>query len=435
MTATLTARISPSALSILMTATALGTIANNVVNVPLPRITSDFGVPLSAGVLTVTAFVVVLAATIPLAGWVGDRFGRRRVLTAALTLMCIGHVGAALAPNFAVLVACRAVQGLACAAVPAAVMGTLATRRASAMGAWAAANGIGQAAGPPLGGLISQFLGWRTIFWLLAAITAVAAVGVRVLLPAGTPNRVPLHWSGAFWLTTGAALLMISPQVPAGWAVALLGAASLVVFGLVSVRAREPLVQLTTVAESRFVRSAFAVFAQMFCLGAVLVALPLYVTGSLGYATSVTGFIVFALPAAMAVSAPLAGLLTERTSPRRVLRAGLLTLACAVVALGGYLHAGGRSLAVLAALGVLTGAGIALVQTTAAAGATRSPGGRAGAAIGLFNLVRFAGSAFGAAWIAVIYPHGATLYGGCAVVVLCALGLSFAGPDPVLRSA
>ncbi|TNC23435.1 MFS transporter [Amycolatopsis alkalitolerans] len=433
MTAVLPTRLRLPALGISLTATTLATIANNVVNVPLPEITGDFGVPLPSGVLAVTAFVLVLAATIPLAGWVGDRFGRRRVLTAALTLMTAGLLGAALAPTFAVLVACRAVQGLACAAVPATVMGTLANGRAGAMGAWAAANGIGQAAGPPLGGLVSELLGWRAIFWLLAAVTALAAAGTGFLLPAGTPKRDPLHWPGALLLTTGAALVMLAPQIPAGWAAAVLGAVFLTVFVLVSNRSSHPLVAPKTLAEPRFLRSAFAVFAQMFCLGAVLVAVPLYVTGSLGYSTGLTGLIVFALPASLAVSAPLVGLLSDRTSPRRLLRAGLLALACVMVGVGAYLQASGQSLVVLAMLGVLTGAGIALVQTTSATGATRSPAGRAGAALGLFNLVRFAGSAFGAAWVAASYPDGVLLFGGCAVVALCGLGLSFAGPDPALR--
>jgi hypothetical protein len=75
---------------------------------------------------------------------------------------------------------------------------------------------------------------------------------------------------------------------------------------------------------------------------------------------------------------------------------------------------------------------VALIQTPAATGATTSPAGKVGAAIGLFNLIRFAGSALGAAWVAIVLPHDALLllFAGCAAVALAGLAGTFAGPDP-----
>jgi MFS family permease len=430
----------------MLAATVIATVDNNVVNVPLPAIARELAVPASDAVLAVSVFVLALAAAIPVAGWAGDRFGRRRVLCAALSVMALGSAGAALAPDFAVLVGCRAVQGLACAAVPSTVMAGLTAafppgRRARAMGAWAAANGLGQAAGPPLGGVVSEMVGWRGVFWLLAVATALVLAGTRFLLPPGQAKEASLHWPGAVSLTTGAALVMAAAvsarQSPSPWLTAGAGVAGLtflVCFVLVSRTAARPLVPPRLLAEPRFLRSSAAVFAQMFCLGAVLVAVPLQVSGVLGHSTLVTGLLVFVLPATMAVAAPLAGRLSERGSPRRTLRLGLVTLACAVSVLGACLWAGGRDLAVIAAVLAVTGGGVALVQTPSAAGATRSPAGRAGAALGVFNLVRFAGSAFGAAWVAAVYPQGTwpVLFGGCALVAVAGLALTFVGPDPAL---
>jgi MFS family permease len=137
----------------LLGATMLGTLSNNILNAPLRDITRAFDAPLSNGVLVVTSFVLVLAAPLPLTGWVGDRIGRRRVLVWALSLMTVAMIGAALTPSLPVLVGLRAVQGLACAAIPPSVMGMLSSayrpeQRARAMDAWAAANGLGQAVGP-----------------------------------------------------------------------------------------------------------------------------------------------------------------------------------------------------------------------------------------------------------------------------------------------
>ncbi len=429
----------------LLAVTLMGTLINNILNVPLRAISSDFDVSPSSGVLVVSSFVLVLAAAMPLSGWVGDRFGRRRTVIAALALMTAAMIGAALAPSLPVLIGLRAVQGLACAAFPPAVMGLLSTiygpgQRARMMSAWAGANGVGQAIGPPVGGLLAGLAGWRSIFWLLAPLTA----GVLVATVRGVPDDrgrpTPLHLPGAVSLTAGGALLMTAatavPQdVVPRWLVAALAAVGVgfvALFVALSARAAQPIIRPRLIIESRFLRSAVAAFAQMFCLATVLVGVPLYVTGTLGRTTAVTGLLVFALPATMAACAPGVGVLSERLHPRRVLRGGLVLLGVVELALGWYVGAGHRSLPGLVVLLVAVGAGVALVQTPSATGATRSPAGRAGAALGLFNMMRFGGSALGAAWVAVGYPGGNlfVLFAGCAVVAGVGLLVSFAGPDP-----
>jgi MFS family permease len=433
-----------------LAATFLGTLINNIVNVPLRSITLDFHAHLSAGVLVVSAYVIMLATGMAFSGWVSDRIGRRRTLMGALALMAVAIVGAALAPSLPVLVGLRALQGLACAAIPPAVMGVLShafgpDQRARTMGAWAAANGVGQALGPPLGGFIASAWGWRGIFWLLAPITIAALAATARLLPDDRGQRVALHWPGALSLTLGAALLMTAatavPQraIPA-WADVVLAAGGVICvagFARVSLRAERPLIQPQLIIETRFLRSAVAAFAQMFALATVIVAVPLYVTGTLGRSTATTGALVFALPVTMVLGAPVVGAVSDRIGARPVLRAGLIALTFAVLALGFYSDRGGHSLAVLSVLLIAIGAGVALVQTPSATGATRSPAGRSGAVLGLFNMLRFGASAFGTAWVAIVYPHGAllVLFGGSAVLLAIGLIVSFAGPDPVPPNA
>ncbi|MFE9691943.1 MFS transporter [Micromonospora sp. NPDC005806] len=438
----------PAGLPVLLTllgATLLGTVINNVLNVPLRDITADLGVSLSSGVLVVSSFVLVLAAGMALSGWVGDRFGRRRTVIGSLALMAVAMVGAALAPSLPALVAMRALQGMACAAYPPAVMGMLASiygpsQRARTMSAWAAANGIGQAIGPPLGGLLADLAGWRAIFWCLAPVAVILLVATVLVVPDDRGHATALHWPGAASLTLGAAFLMTAatavPQhvVPI-WLTITLAAAGvglLAVFAITSANTAAPIIRPRLIVESRFLRSSVAAAAQMFCLAATLVAVPLYVTGTLGRTTALTGLLVLALPAAMAALAPVVGLLSERGRPRWILRTGLVTLGAAELLLGAYVGTGGRSTAPLVALLLVVGAGVALVQTPSAAGATRSPAGRSGAALGLFNMMRFGGSALGAAWVAVVYPSGALLllFAGCAVVAAAGLVVSFVGPDP-----
>lgn len=435
----------PLVLPALLGATIIGTLSNNILNVPLREVTDSFHASVSAGVLVVSSFVLVLAAGMALTGWVGDRFGRNRTLTAALILMAAAQIGAALAPSLGVLVGLRAVQGLACSAIPPQVMGMLsdifpARQRARMIGAWAAANGAGQAVGPPLGGLLTDLWGWRSIFWVLAPLTVLVIGFTRGLPRSDSPRPPPLHWPGAVLLTLGATLVMTAataiPQraVPI-WVDVVLGLAGVacaVGFVQVSRRSARPLVELRLIVEIRFVRSTVATFAQMFALMTFLVTVPLYITGTLGRSTGVTGMLFFVLPAAMAVLAPIVGALSDRVGPRLVLRYGLVVLIISCVAMGVFTEQQARSLPLLCVLLFALGTGVALVQTPAATGATRSPAGRQGTALGLFNMMRFGGSAFGAAWVAVLYPRGAMLllFGGSALLLVMALVVSVLGPDP-----
>lgn len=429
----------------LLSVTVLGTMCNNIVNVPLRSIATGLGAPLSATVLLVSAFVLTLAIAMPVVGWLGDRFGMKQVLFLSLALMLVSQGLAALAPNLAFLVTLRAVQGLACSAIPPMVMGLLGAyhpdRRLQMMAAWAAANGVGQAFGPPVGGLVSDALGWRAIFVFIAAVCAVVLALVWWCVPAVPARESRLDVRGATLLTGGVGMLLVAITI-AGQRDALVVAAATGVGGIallvgyvVSSRGRSAaMIPLPVLVESRFLRSTAAAFGQMFCLGTVLVALPLVFTGPLGMPTAVAGAVLFMLPGAMAVGAPLSSWLSRRFGPRRILRTGLTTVVLGSVATGVIADAG-TSVVVEVALGVLLvvlGLGMALVQTPAAAGATSSPAGQYGAAVGLFSMFRFSGSGTAAAWVALVYGTGSTLliFGGAAVVALLALAASFAGPDP-----
>ncbi len=180
----------PLGLAALLAGTLVGTVSNNVVNVPLDAILDDFGAPLGSGVFVVVGFLIAFAATVPLAGWIGDRFGRRRVYCAALLSTAICAVGAATAPSLPLLIAWRSLGGVAAAAFAPAVMGLIAwmftgARRGRAVGAWASVNGIGQAVGPSMGGIVADAWGWR---WVFVPLVPVALAGF-----AGTLRYVPRY--------------------------------------------------------------------------------------------------------------------------------------------------------------------------------------------------------------------------------------------------
>jgi MFS family permease len=430
----------------LLLGTFTGTLANTIVNVPLSLILDDLDVPLAAGSLLVVAFTVTFAVLLPISGWLGDRFGHRRVFTVAMAVIGIASVGAALAPGLAFLVVIRAIQGAATAAILPTVMALIALLfegdgRGRAMALWAAMNGIGQAAGPALGGGLATWFGWRAVFWPIVPLGLAAAVVAARLVPRDRPRAVPLDWRGATLLTLAAGLGLgaASAVAPLGlgspvvWLGAPAGVLAAVAFLFAERGRADAFLPPRLLLEIRYLRSCLTVLAQMFCLGATLLGVPLYLTTERGTSTLMAGALLLCLPLAMSVLAPVVGVLMERLGARPVLRTGLVLLVGGQCLVAAVLtdHYGVPLL--LAAL-LLTGTGVALVQTPAATGATRSRAGRYGAGLGLFNLLRFGGSALGAAWVAAVLDRGPSfglIFAGCAAIAVLGLVSSFAGPDPV----
>ena len=382
----------------------------------------------------------------PLTGWVGDRLGRRRTLVAALMLMIAAQWAAAAAPSLEFLVATRAVQGLACSAVPPMVMAMLVSlypgRRFRMMAAWAAANGIGQAVGPPIGGIISDLTGWRWIFVLMSVASALTLLGLVLSVPGDRGRQSPLHVVGALFLTSGTAAVLVAltvvsqPRVPIAVTVVtgVVGMALLIGFVLVSRGDPRAMIPPRLIVEARFLRSCIAAFSQMFVLGTLLVAVPLYFTATLGIRQAQAGALFFALPLSMSLMAPAIGRAANRISPRRVMRSGLGVLAAATVVAGLVATAdySPARVAAVCTLLVVFGVGVAMVQTPAAGGVTRSPVGQTGAALGLFNMLRFSGSTAGTAWVALTYTSGDLLpvFAGAGVVALLGLAGTFTGTNP-----
>lgn len=430
----------------LLGVTVLGTMSNNIINVPLRSIAADLESPVSTAVLSVSAFVLVLAVAMPITGWVGDRFGQKRVLVAALVLMVVAQLAASAAPGLGFLIATRAVQGLACSAIPPMVMGMLITfyptQRLRMMGAWAAANGIGQAIGPPVGGLVSDLAGWRSVFVLMSAFSLLVMIGIWRSVPSIMGRETRLHLPGALLLSGGAGLLLLAMTVLslAGvpwWLPALssgLGVALLVGFVIVSTDNPTAMIPPHLMIEPRFLRSSLAAFGQMFMLGAVLVVMPLYLTGPLKLSPWEAGLLFFQLPLVMVLMAPLVSRLSDRFHPRRVLRAGLVTIILGGVLTGTLARGPAEPSAVwlTSVMLVVLGAGMAMVQTPAAAGASRSPAGSRGAALGLFNMLRFSGSTAGTAWVALTYHRTdmLALFLGAVAIAVLALAMTFFGPNP-----
>src|SRR5437588_7939523 len=156
------------------------TLDNLVVTTALPRIRVDLGASLSGLEWIVNAYTLSFAVLLLTGAALGDRFGRRRILTIGLSVFTGASAIAALAPDSTVLIAARAVQGAGAALVLPLTLTLLseafpAGRRGVALGIWSGVSGLGVALGPVLGGAVVSGISWQWIFWFNVPIGIVVA--------------------------------------------------------------------------------------------------------------------------------------------------------------------------------------------------------------------------------------------------------------------
>lgn len=157
---------------------SMALLDSTVINVALPRIGKDLGTDLAALQWTVNAYMLTLAGLILLGGALGDRYGRRRVFVVGVVWFAAASVICGIAPNSAVLIAARALQGIGGALL---TPGSLALIQASfhpddrarAVGLWSGLGGVGAAIGPFVGGWLVDGPGWRWVFLLNIPVAAV----------------------------------------------------------------------------------------------------------------------------------------------------------------------------------------------------------------------------------------------------------------------
>ncbi|HEV8020381.1 MAG TPA: MFS transporter [Candidatus Lustribacter sp.] len=418
----------------IVSGTFLSVLSSTILYVPIADIARDLHVTIAAASLVITAQAITFATLLPLGDWTGSRFGRRKVYCIVIAMYGVAGIAGALAPNLPVLIAVRIFQGVSAAAIVPLVMSLLAelygpAERPFALSAWAMANSLGQALGPPLGGILTAVYGWRSTFLPAAIIAVWACYAAWRYLPADVPSRQPLEWRGAGTLTVAALFLLtaftlvpqLGPHSPLPLLIALAGCASAAGFVWAIRRTDQPFVSPQAFREPSYLMACIGVFGATVALSVALVAIPLYLRQSLSLPVAAAGFITLTMPLAMALTAPFSSVLVRRFGSRVSIQLGLIALAVATAALTFVVNAHLGVIALLPAM-ILIGAAVAAQYTAGATGATQTTAGRFGAGIGFFNLLRIAGAAAGPALVAMVLEGDVSAYAttfgiSCAVVL------------------
>jgi EmrB/QacA subfamily drug resistance transporter len=417
-------------LTVLLTAVAyfMVTLDALVVVTALPSIHRSLGGGIGTLQWTVSSYTIAFGAGILTAAALGDRLGRRRVYVAGLAVFTAASAACALAPTAGALIACRAVQGVGAAIVMPLGLTLLtaafpAEKRGRVVGIWGGVAGLGVAAGPLIGGGITQGLDWHWIFWVNVPIGILAIAGAAFRLPESRGPKARLDVPALLLVSTGVGVLIwgLVAGGQDGWGsvqnVTGLVAGTILLGGFVGweARAREPMIPLGLFRRITF---SSAVTTQFLMSAAILSAAFLtsqYFQFALGNTPLGTGLRFLPWTATPLVIAPIAGALSDKTGPRALIVPGLL-LQGAGFAWIVSLAATSAGYASYVLPFIIAGAGVSMaLPCVTAGGLNAAPPALLGKAAGTLNTMQQFGAVLGIAVVTAVFNSHGSLAGPAAV--------------------
>ncbi|MFF7163128.1 MFS transporter [Streptomyces sp. NPDC008086] len=425
-------------------------------NVALPAMQRDLDASTSGLQWTIDAYTLVLASLLMLAGSTADRVGRKRVFMAGLVLFTIGSALCSLAPNLDSLIAFRMVQAVGGSMLNPVAMSIITNtfvdprERARAIGVWGAVVGISMGAGPLVGGLLVDSVGWRAIFWVNLPVGLAALLLTLLHVPESrAPKARRLDPVGQllvialFGSLTYAIIEAPNAGFPAVLPFAIIALAALLGLLWYEPRRTEPLIDLRFFRSAPFSGATVIAIGAFAALGGFLFLSTLYLQNVRGLDALHAGLWMLPMATPMFLCAPLAGRLVGTRGPRLpLLIAGTaMTLSAALFALFEAETSNVTLVLGYAVFGIGFGFVNAPITNTAVSGMPRA---QAGVAAAVASTSRQLGQTLGVAVVGAVLAAGvgASSYKdtfvsaagpgwwiltGCGLVVLVA-GLVTSGP-------
>jgi EmrB/QacA subfamily drug resistance transporter len=452
----------PLILGVLALGGAAYALLQSLVVPALPVLQRDLHTSTSGVTWVFTSYLLAASVATPIAGRLGDMYGKKRVLVVTLSGLAAGSLLAAVATSLPLMIVARAIQGLGGAIFPLA-FGIIRDefpreRVAGAIALVSGILGIGGGLGIVLAGPILQHLSYHWLFWIPLVVTAVAAAAALVFIPE-SPIREPasIHWRGGLLLSAWLVALLVGVSEGSTWGWGSAKTLGLVVasavFAAAWVRAESrsghPLVDMTMMRLSGVWTTNAAALLLGFGMYSAFVLIPQFVQtpGSTGYgfgaSVSQSGLFLVPTTIALLITSPISGRLSNVVGSKVPLVVGSIVTAFAFVVLA---VAGSRWEVYLASALVGIGVGFAFASMANLI-VEAVPPGQTGVATGMNTIVRTIGGAIGSVVAAsVLAAHvlgsgepaksGYTItFWICVAVLLVGVLASLAVPGRVRRQA
>ncbi len=392
-----------------------------IVNVGLPTLVRELHASNSQLQWVVDAFNLLFAGSVLAAGSLSDRFGRKGMLLAGLSVFGLSSLAGGLTDGPGQLIAARAVMGVGAAMVFPSTLSLISNvfterrERARAIGLWGAITGAAIALGPIVGGWLLQAFDWRSIFFAMAPIAAIAGVLVAGSVPTSRDPHAPRTDRAGFALSTAMIALLVYTIIEApsnGWG----SARTLVGFALTAVlaaafvgwerRTDHPMLDLSLFRNPRFTAASASVAISFFALSGFIFLVTQYFQFLKGYGPLSTGVRLLPVATSVAVASILGARLAVRIGTKTVVAFGLFSMAAFYLWVATVTTA--TSYWTLAAQMVVAGTGLGLTSapaTEAIMGVV--PKAKAGVGSAVNDATRLLGGTLGVAVIGSVY---ASLY-------------------------
>ncbi|MEU8482921.1 MFS transporter [Streptomyces sp. NPDC048641] len=388
-----------------------------------------------------TSTLLAGAVSTPIMGRLGDLYGKRRMLLTSLAIMVVGSLVAGFTSDLIVMIVGRALQGFAMGAIPLGI-GLMRDelpreKLGSAMALMSSSIGVGGGLALPLAALVAQHADWHALFFGAAGLGVVAILLTLIFVPESSVKaQGSFDVLGAIGLSAGLVLLLLPITKGSDWGwtdpmtLGLFGAAFavLVLWGVMELKLKAPLVDLRTTARREVLLTNLASIMVGVAFYAISLVLPQLLqlpkaTGyGLGQSMVVAGLCVAPLGLTMMFTAPVYARLSAKYGPKITLILGMLIIAVGYGAGLGLMSAAWQTIVI----SVVVGAGIGLAYSSLPAliiGAVDAS--ETGAANGLNTLMRSIGTSVSSAVIGMVLANTANHVGGAAVPTMHGFRVSF----------
>ncbi len=405
-------------LTTVVAGTGISVVDASAATVALPTIAAWYGADLPTVQWIMTGNLLAVAALLVPMGRLGDLVGRKRLFVVGFALFAAASVAAALSPGIGVLISARIMAGIGASmaqanGIPIALNHYGEDRRGYVLGIQMGVVGLGGITGPALGGFITSFINWQSIFWVTAAGTLLVCLAAQLVFRA-TGQRDPqaarrFDWWGALlsagFLVALLAALTSGPRVgwshPGFWTGLILAACLLVAFIVWEKRCRHPMLELSMFASPLFSLGVLASVAHFMSMSSVRFLVPFHLTAVEKLSPAQVGLALVPAAVVIATVGPFAGRLSDFWGARRVANLGMIVTAGGLMVLLGLNPDAGTGPVIGALmLMALGGAVFHAPNSSSIMGALDQQ--RMGVAAGFISLSRNAGNVIGVALTAAL---------------------------------
>lgn len=312
------------------------------VNVAIPGLVEEFHTTTQVVSWTVTGYALAQAAVIPLAGWLSDRFGAKQVFLISVFLFTVGSLLCALASSVEMLITFRIIQGVGGGMVlPIAMAFTYRLSPPDKVGAVMGMMGIpillAPALGPVLAGYLVDYVSWKWLFLINLPIGAIGILlGIRTL-PRIERQAVaaldklgfilaPIAFAGLSYGVSEGATSWTSAKTIGG---IVIGAIALILFVIVELTRKEPLLELRVFRSSDFSRGIIVQWISQIALFGTMFLVPMLLQQALGYTAFKTGLIMLPQAIAAGLFMPIGGKLFDKVGARPLVFTGMVLVTVA----------------------------------------------------------------------------------------------------------